>query len=425
VANPNKDTRAPDTICALSSGLPPAAIAVVRISGPGAGAALDTLTGDRPAPRQASLRTLRTDTGDILDRALILWFPGPATATGEDLAELHLHGGRAVVAAVLDHLGALGLRAAEPGEFTRRALMNGQLDLSEVEGLADLLSAETEAQRREAVTRSTGQLARRLDAWAEALIVIAARIEAAIDYDGEVEDVAPVAPDIALLIREIGHALDNPPAERLRDGLRVVISGPPNAGKSSLFNAILGTDAAIVSPIEGTTRDAIERFIAIEGLPFVLIDTAGDRDAIDPIERIGVDRARQARSDADILLDLTASESRGRVIAVSPKADLGDVRPGAWPVSAATAEGISALLGRVAEIGRTLLPREGEMALDRKYRDGLRAVRDELERAMPEPDSLLMAEHVRLAREGLDRLTGRAGIDEMLDALFGRFCLGK
>jgi tRNA modification GTPase len=425
VAPPNKAAGVPDTIFALSSGAPPAAIAVVRISGPEAGATLDLLAGKRPPPRRASFGALRTGAGDILDHALILWLPGPATATGEDLVELHLHGGRAVVAAVLKHLGTSGLRPAEPGEFTRRALLNGRLDLSEVEGLADLLAAETEAQRREAITRSSGMLARRLDHWGRTLIIIAARIEAVIDYDGEMEDLAPVAPDIAALLSEIGHALDNPPAERLRDGLRVVISGPPNAGKSSLFNAILGTDAAIVSPIEGTTRDALERFIAIDGLPFLLIDTAGDRDAVDPIERIGVDRARQARADADIILDLVAAESRDGVIAVAAKSDLGGVRPSAQPVSAASGEGISALLGAIANLGRTMLPREGEMALDRKYRDGLWAIRTELQRALVEEDSLLVAEHIRLAREGLDRLTGRAGIDDMLDALFGRFCLGK
>lgn len=425
MAPPNKAARRPDTIFALSSGAPPAAIAVVRISGPEAGATLDMLAGKRPPPRRASLGALRTGAGDMLDHALMLWFPGPATATGEDLAELHLHGGRAIVSAVLKHLAALGLRSAEPGEFTRRALLNGRLDLSEVEGLADLLAAETEAQRREAITRSSGMLARRLDDWGRVLIIIAARIEAAIDYDGELEDLAPVVPDIAALLTEIGRALDNPPAERLRDGLRVVISGPPNAGKSSLFNAILGTDAAIVSPIEGTTRDALERFVAIDGLPFLLIDTAGDRDAVDPIERIGVDRARQARAGADIILDLTAAASRETVIAISAKADLGDVRPGTLPVSAATGDGIAALLAAIADLGRTLLPREGEMALDRRYRDGLWAVQAELERAAAEEDSLIVAEHIRLAREGLDRLTGRAGIDDMLDALFGRFCLGK
>jgi tRNA modification GTPase len=246
-----------------------------------------------------------------------------------------------------------------------------------------------------------------------------------IDYDGEVEEAAPVAPEIAVLLEEMSRALDNPPAERLRDGLRIVISGPPNAGKSSLFNAILGTDAAIVSPIEGTTRDALERFIAIDGLPFLLIDTAGDREAIDPVERIGVERARRARADADIILDLTASESRDEIIAISAKADLGAVRPGTLSVSSTTGEGITMLLKRIAEIGKTLLPREGEMALDRKYRDGLRAVRSELEQALAQRDSLLMAEHIRLARDGLDRLTGKAGIDDMLDALFGRFCLGK
>lgn len=421
----NKPRPASETIFALSSGLPPAAIAIIRISGPDAGPMLDRLAGSRPEPRRASLRLLRDGSGLPLDQALLLWFPGPTTATGEDLAELHLHGGRAVLAAVQAHLASLGLRPAEPGEFTRRALMNGRLDLSEVEGLADLLSAETEAQRREAFSRTNGLLARRLDGWAMDLVAISAQLEAAIDYDGEVEEIGFDGSGIASLLTDIDRALDNPPAERLRDGLRVVIAGPPNAGKSSLFNAILGTDAAIISPIEGTTRDAIERPIAIDGMPFVLVDTAGDREALDPIERIGVDRARKARDGADIVLDLTADESAGNIIAVCTKSDLGSARARACAVSSLTGDGIADLLASIATLGRTLLPREGETALDHRYREGLRSVRQELLQAMQQPDSLLVAEHIRLAREELDRLTGRAGIDDMLDALFGRFCLGK
>jgi len=341
-----------DTIYALSSGQPPAAIAIVRISGPAAGSALEALAGTLPTPRHASLRTLRDASGAMLDHALTLWFPGQATATGEDLAELHLHGGRAVVEAVLGALAAQGLRMADPGEFTRRALLNGRMDLSAVEGLADLLAAETERQRKEALRRADGALARRLDDWTRQLVAIAARIEAEIDYDGEVElDDSSTATPIITLASEIDAALSVPPAERLRDGLRIAIVGPPNAGKSTLFNALVGRDAAIVSDIPGTTRDAIERPLSIAGIPVVLIDTAGIRETSDPIERIGVERANSQRALADIVIDLVGTNASGEqaVIAVATKTDIasprairtldGDAppdRPRRWHVALAT-----------------------------------------------------------------------------------------
>ncbi len=417
-----------DTIYALSSGLPPAAIAIIRISGPEAGPTLDALAGARPRQRQASLRHLRDRAGELLDHALLLWFPGPATATGEDLAELHLHGGRAVVDAVLATLTDHGLRLAEPGEFTRRALLNGRLDLSEVEGLADLLAAETEGQRKEALRRADGMLSRKLDGWAERLVAIAARIEAEIDYDGEVdvdEDVTAAA--IAALRSEVDAALAVPPAERLREGLRVAIVGPPNAGKSTLFNALVGRDAAIVSDIPGTTRDAIERPLSIKGMPFLLIDTAGLRETSDPIERIGVERAHGQRALADIVIDLTGEVGEGEqpVISVATKSDIVEPRAGSLAVSALTGEGLTALHHRIAEIGSRLLPGEGEVALDRRYRERLYDVGAELTTAGTIDDPLLRAEHIRRARELIDGLTGNAGIEDMLDALFGRFCLGK
>jgi len=428
VAAPSNASAHRDTIYALSSGPPPAAIAIVRISGPAAGQALEALAGHLPVPRQASLRHLRDGKGEAIDHALILWFPGPLTATGEDLAELHLHGGRAVVAATLGALAALGLRHAEPGEFTRRALLNGRLDLSTVEGLADLLAAETESQRKEALRRADGMLARRLGEWGQSLLAIAARIEAEIDYDGEVE-ISADSTAIHALFAEIDAALAVPPAERLRDGLRVAIVGPPNAGKSTLFNALVGRDAAIVSDNPGTTRDAIERPLAIGGMPFLLIDTAGLRDTADPIERIGVERAQAQRAMADIVIDLTgelAGSGAGQsVISVSTKADAMPARVGALAVSAHSGEGLAALHARIAELGASLLPGEGEVALDRRYRERLYEVRAELASAMQIDDPLLRAEHIRIARELIDGLTGKAGIEDMLDALFGRFCLGK
>ncbi len=417
-----------DTIYALSSGAPPAAIAIVRISGADAARALEALAGRLPPPRQACHRRIRDSQGELLDHAMLLWLPGPGTATGEDIAELHLHGGRAVVAATLAALAALGLRLAEPGEFTRRALFNGRLDLSAVEGLADLLAAETESQHREALRRADGVLGRQLAGWLDRLTGLAAAIEAGIDYDGE--DVA-VDTDvqraaIASLAGEIGAALAMPPAERLRDGLRVAIVGPPNAGKSTLFNALVGAEAAIVSAIEGTTRDAIERPLSLGGMPIVLIDTAGLRDSSDPIEAIGVARARREQQTADLVLDLAGDGDDARhIIAVSAKADLAPPRAGAVPVSALAPHGLDALRARMIAACAALLPGEGEVALDRRYRDALAQVRDHLGSARATDDPVIVAEHVRLARVHLGGLIGGGDVEAMLDALFGRFCLGK
>ncbi|MFA9201452.1 MAG: tRNA uridine-5-carboxymethylaminomethyl(34) synthesis GTPase MnmE, partial [Cypionkella sp.] len=285
-----------DTIFALSSGAPPAAIAVIRISGRQAGEALDTLAGRRPEPRRAGAMTLRDRQGEVLDRALGLWLPGPGTATGEDVAELHLHGGRAVVAAVERELAAMpGLRRAEPGEFTRRAFANGRIDLAEAEGLADLLAAETELQRRAAMAMAGGALSRQVEAWRERVLALSATLEATLDF-GDEDDVGALPGDFAsrveALAGEIRKWLERPRAEPLREGFRVVLAGPPNAGKSSLFNALLEDEAAITAATPGTTRDVIERPVAIAGLPFVLVDTAGLRDVTDDaVERVGIARA--------------------------------------------------------------------------------------------------------------------------------------
>jgi tRNA modification GTPase len=430
VARPNNpDTPAGETIYALSSGAPPAAIAIVRISGPAAGATLAAMAGGLPSPRHASHRRLRDRHGQLLDHAMLLWLPGPGTATGEDLAELHLHGGRAVVAATLAALADFGLRLAEPGEFTRRALYNGRLDLSAVEGLADLLAAETENQRREALRRADGLLGRKLALWMQRLTDIAAAIEVEIDYDGDDEVVASDTSRniaIAALGMDIGAALSMPPAERLRDGLRVAIIGPPNAGKSTLFNALVGADAAIVSDIPGTTRDLIERPLSLGGMPIVLIDTAGLRDSLDPIEAVGVVRARRALQLADLVLDLGAStDAAPHIIAVSAKADSEAPRAGALAVSALSGEGLRALRDRLIAEAAKLLPGEGEIALDRRYRVALAAVCEDLDAAAKATDPLLVAEHIRLARGHLGALIGGGDVESMLDALFGRFCLGK
>jgi tRNA modification GTPase len=387
------------------------------------------MTGRLPIARRAGVKELRNPAGDLLDHALVLWFPGPATVTGEDVVELHVHGGRAVIAAVLAALAEIGCRMAIPGEFTRRALFNGKINLSEVEGLADLLAAETESQRRDAVKRADGFIARRFSGWRDRLLLIAAQLEAIIDYDGD-EDVAGAGDDfaaeLASLATEMDAALAVAPAERLRDGVRVVIVGPPNAGKSTLFNALVGRDAAIVSDIAGTTRDAIERPVAIDGVPFVLVDTAGIREADDPVERMGIDRAQSEQARADIVIDLVSDALQdGRSILVSTKADVVSPRPGALAVSAIDGQGIAALQQRLCRLARTMLPAETEVALDRRYRDLLAEATDDIKRANLSKDILLVAEHVRLAHMCLDRVLGGDSIEDMLDALFGRFCLGK
>lgn len=424
-----------DTIFALSSGSPPAAIAVVRISGPAATGALKALAGRIPSPRRASLASLiDPSSGELLDRALILLFPGPGSATGEDLAELHLHGGRSVVKAVEAALSSLpSLRRAEPGEFTRRAFENGRLDLTEAEGIADLLEAETEAQRRSALALLGGALSREVGSWQERLLGIAAQVEATIDFsdEGDVDDQADRRWRTALdaLLADVGRALDRPAAERLRDGIRVVIAGPPNAGKSTLMNALAGRDVAITSAIAGTTRDVVEAPVALHGYPFVLIDTAGLRESDDEVEAIGIGRARANLDAADLILWLGEPDEcpdAKRAIRLSGKADLKRIANGAdLALSAVTGEGIDRLLDVMRSRAQSLLPGEGEAALHRRHRHLLTEAAGALRLAANSDDLLIAAEGLRQARLQFDRLTGRSGVEDMLDALFGRFCIGK
>lgn len=421
-----------DTIFALSSGSPPAALAVVRISGPGADPALEALAGKLPPPRTASLADLRWR-GEPLDRALILRFPGPHSATGEDVAELHLHGGRAVVAAVLEALaGQDGLRPAEPGEFTRRAFENGRIDLAEAEGLADLLAAETQSQRRAALAMAGGRLSREVEAWRQRLLALSAALEAALDFsdEGEVGEAWPPgwANDVEALGAELDILLEAPPAERLRDGIRVVIAGPPNVGKSSLLNALVQRDAAITSAVPGTTRDLIEAPTAIDGVPFVLIDTAGLRESADEVEAIGVARGRASLESADLILwlgDPAQSPESGRTLLVQSKCDLeGADRIADVRVSAVTGAGIQDLVAAMAARARALLPGESDVALNARQREAVGNARRHLREAGA-PDMLIAAEALRQARQDMDRVTGRAGVEDMLDILFGRFCIGK
>ncbi len=423
-----------DTIFALSSGRPPAAISVIRISGPAARAAATQLAGSLPEPRSAAVRELRRPcSGDLLDEALVLRFDSPASSTGEDIVEFQCHGGRAVVDAVLGALGEIeGLRLAEPGEFTRRAFENGRIDLTEAEGLADLIEAETESQRKAALALAEGGLKAQIGQWQERLLALSAIAERAIDYDEDDTGVDPaLASDCAALASELRDWLSRPRIERLRDGVRVVVAGPPNAGKSSLLNAIAGDDRAIVTDSPGTTRDHIEVPLSLGGVPILLTDTAGLRSTGDRVEAIGVQRAAALVEGADVLVWLgepAAAPGHARLIPVHAKADLPERRDSpaeSVPVSAKTGEGLTRLLECVGELAQGLLPAEGAIALNRRQAAHLEEARAALSNAGVTKEVVLLAEDLRAARTAFDRLTGRAGVEDVLDALFVRFCLGK
>ena len=426
-----------DTIFALSSGAPPAAIAIIRISGARAFDAVKALAGRLPGPRQASLAKLRDAQGALLDEALVLLFPGPQSATGEDLAELHLHGGRAVIRALEGVLRAMpGMRQAEAGEFTRRAFLHGRIDLNEAEGLSDLLAAETEWQRRSATQMMSGAFSGVIEDWRTELLRISALVEAELDFADE-DDVDPQSKIIISyacgeLCAAMTALLSTPPAEKLRDGLRIVLGGPPNSGKSTLLNALVSREAAIVSDIAGTTRDVIEVPMALDGIPMLLIDTAGVRgDSQDAIERIGIQRAEAAFAEADIILWL-GEENAGLehpvLIEIDAKAD----DPGrtvksarALTVSAATGSGMTELTKKIISRAKTLLPPQDSFAVNARQRHLLASTAGALEDSAGAQDWLIVGEHLRLARLSLDSLSGRAHTEDMLDTLFAKFCVGK
>ena len=423
-----------DTIFALSSGAPPAAIAIVRLSGPRASEALRRLAGRLPEPRRATTALLRDNRGNVLDRALLLWLPGPQTVTGEDVAELHLHGGRAVIGVVEAELALLsGLRRAEPGEFTRRAFANGQIDLAEAEGLADLLSAETELQRRSAMAMAGGAFSRQVEDWREALLTASASLEAALDFSDE-DDVALVPLDLSAQLEALKTALGawlaRPRAEVLREGYRVVIAGPPNAGKSTLFNTLVESEAAIATPIPGTTRDVLTRPISLAGIPFLFADTAGLHDAVDDaVEAIGIERALDALDRADLVLWL-GPQGQGPAGAweVASQCDRPSEIAKRNPrhrVSAKTGEGMDGLRADLVETARAAMPKPGEAALSEHQHRLLSAANRAIADANHESDPLLIAENLRLARLSFDALLGRTTTEDLLDTLFGRFCIGK
>jgi len=424
----------PDTVFALSSGRPPAAISIIRISGPHAHLAGEQLAGELPAVRTAAVRRL-TDpaSGELLDEALILRFDAPHSATGEDIVELQCHGGRAVVDVLLGCLAAQRrLRPAEPGEFTRRAFANGRIDLTQAEGLADLIEAETELQRKAALRVAEGGLRERIEQWRERLVELSARAERLIDYVDEEDDEGDptLRGDCAEFRADLEEWLCRPRAEPLKDGVSIVVAGPPNSGKSSLVNAIAGYERAIVSPVPGTTRDHIELPLALGGLPVVLTDTAGLRDTEDEVEAIGVGRASALAASADILLWLgdDPAPDHPRAVLVHARADLPEreiVPEGRTAVSAVDGTGLTELLADLTSTVAAMMPGEDQIALNRRQAMHLALAVNSIAEAECSADLAVLADGLRLARSEFDRISGRLGVEDVLDTLFNRFCLGK
>jgi tRNA modification GTPase len=437
-----------DTIFAKASGAGPAAVAVIRLSGPETAGVLARLAGRLPAPRQASLRRLRDPhTGETIDRGVVLWLPAPRSYTGEDCAELQLHGSAAVIADIGAALAALGCRPAERGEFTRRAFLHGKLDLTQAEGIADLIAAQTSAQRRQALRQADGALATLYAGWTERATRILAHQEAAIEFETDdlPTDLPRQAADAAARLgAEIAaHLNDARRGERLRDGLSIVIVGAPNAGKSSLLNALAAREAAIVSPQPGTTRDVIEVRLDLGGIPASLSDTAGLRATTDEIEREGVRRAHAAAAEADIVIaafgaDIGADEptlsvlaARPDALAVRTKCDLETVAAPAFLDSALmtsvrTGQGIAALMNVLAAAAEQRAGLADAPMLTRvRHRAALTEAVARLAEGCAAPLPELSAEAFRSAVLALGRLTGRVGVEDVLDVVFGDFCIGK
>ncbi|MFZ4407560.1 MAG: tRNA uridine-5-carboxymethylaminomethyl(34) synthesis GTPase MnmE [Paracraurococcus sp.] len=434
------------TIFALASGAGRAAVALLRLSGPGTAGIVSTLAGSLPAPRHATLRLLCDPrTAEVLDEAIILWFPGPASYTGEDSAELHLHGGPAVIAGVAEALVATGARPAEPGEFTRRAFLNGRMDLTAAEGIADLIAAETAAQRRQALRQAGGALAILYGGWAGRLTSLLARQEAFIEFEDDdlpagLDDAVALAAG-ALRAEILTHLADAGRGERLREGLLVAILGAPNAGKSSLLNALAGREAAIVSARAGTTRDVVEVRLDLGGVPVTLADTAGLRDAADEIEAEGVRRARRRAEEADLILAVFAADQQPdtetlawvtpSALVVASKVDLApalDAIVGIAPlgISARTGVGLDMLRARLAEEAAARAGLAGEATLTRpRHRAALTEAAGWLAELDTAPLPELRAEALRAALRAIGRITGRVGVEAVLDAVFGEFCIGK
>ena len=433
-----------DTIFALASGAGLCAISVIRVSGPASDAALSSLCGSLPAPRRASLRRIHHPrTRELLDQCLVLRFPGPGSFTGEDGFELHIHGGRAVAAGVLGALSLSdGLRLAEPGEFARRAFLNGKLDLTEAEGLADLIEATTSAQRDQALALAGGRLREQAQAWRGAILGLQAQAEAAIDFSDEGDVPADIWEGFSGAVRGLsdqimGALADGRRGEVLRNGFTVVLAGAPNAGKSSLMNALARRDVAIVSSIPGTTRDLIEVSFDLDGMPVILVDTAGLRDAGDEIEQEGIRRTMARASAADLVLWLTAPDQDddagvivdAPVLRIETKSDLRSIESDPkrrLRLSARTGDGIDALLGLIAERAREAMrPEEPALISRERHRIGLCEACEALGRITPGLPVEVAAEELRIAARALAGIIGLVGPEDVLGEIFSRFCIGK
>lgn len=434
-----------DTIFAVSSGSGRAGVAVVRVSGSAAGLALERIAGKRPEARRASLRALRDpETAEVIDRGLVLWFPAPWSFTGEDVVEFHIHAGRAVTRRISAALASIpGLRPAMPGDFTRRAFANGRMDLAEVEGLSALIEAETEAQRRFALRAATGEHSRLYESWRGALVDGMAIIEAMIDFSDEGDVPADALEDVGAALRQLRDAIADHLAggvrgERLADGVRVVIAGPPNAGKSTLLNAIAGRDVAIVSDEAGTTRDVLEVRLDLGGWPVTLCDTAGLRKAASRVEQEGVRRAEASLRSADLVLWLSPSDEPvqppadvGPCWVVTSKCDLG-VPPGdgAHRISVLGGIGVDRLLCQLERFASDTIAQEAEtpsLARER-HRVILERVRRHLDSALVNWGTApyeVLADELRRSAAEIGRLTGLIGVEDVLGSIFSRFCIGK
>ncbi|WP_102959354.1 tRNA uridine-5-carboxymethylaminomethyl(34) synthesis GTPase MnmE [Mangrovicella endophytica] len=456
-----------ETIAALSSGTLPSGIAVLRVSGPAVADVLTALVGGVPAPRRASYRSIRDAVGALIDNGVVLYFDGPNSATGEDIAEFHLHGGRAVVAACLQAVTSVaGVRLAQAGEFTRRAFENGRIDLTAAEGLSDLLAAETEGQRRLALAEAAGALRMRFDGWMRRLTDIRAGIEAAFDFadEGDVGEDAATRSDsaVAALLAEMRDDLaGSHRGEIIREGYRVVLAGAPNAGKSSLLNALAGRDVAIVTPVPGTTRDVLEVTLDLGGLPVRIADTAGLRETRDEVEAIGIERAEAAVRQADLVLLLTdladaadvgtamthvkqlrrlpgepsSTEGATEVLLVETKADLDPSRvpssgdgSAVHRISALTGLGIDALLADISQRAERAAGASGSsIPIQTRHRAVISEAAGLLEAylASPHMPAEIAAETLRHTSMALGRLTGQVDVEDLLDVVFSRFCIGK
>lgn len=434
-----------DTIFAPSTAPGRAGIAVLRVSGPCAGRAAQALSGDGPpAPKQAVLKIFRDARGSVVDRGLLLWFEAPHSFTGEDVAEFHVHGGRAVIDAMLGALSAVdGLRPAEPGEFTRRAVENGKLDLTQAEALADLIDAQTDAQRKQALNQFGGALLELYERWRNRLTHAVGLTEAVLDFpDEEVPDdvMNTVREIVASLIAEIrAHLDDHRRGEIMRGGVKLTVFGKPNSGKSSLLNALAQRDVAIVSEIAGTTRDVIEVRLDLGGYPVIVSDTAGLRESSDPVEQEGVRRAIAKAEAADIALLLVDASDPAPTAGLPPnvgeildlvvwnKMDIGEARLGGIPISAKTGAGLPELLSKISELaGKLLNGQSNDAPLTRaRHRAHLEETLAALERSQKVPERELFGEDLRLALRSLGRITGRVDVEDILDVIFCEFCIGK